>query len=138
MMSGSAASTHTSSSTPEAHGHVAPLREYLIVFAVLMALLAATVGAALIDFGRWGVFLAYSIAVAKGLLIVTYFMHLKGATKLTWVFAAAPFLWVTILLVYTFNDYRARKLYDTAEPMTHLLDPRPRPGLPGGGDVPSH
>jgi hypothetical protein len=35
-------------------------------------------------------------------------MHVKHASKLTWAFATAAFLWLAILLALTFNDYVTR------------------------------
>jgi cytochrome c oxidase subunit 4 len=89
-------------------------RAFRNVFVALLALLAATVGAAFLPWdrvpggGAWGTGVALAIAAAKALLIVLYFMHVRYGPRLTWAFAGAGFLWLGILLVLTFNDYLAR------------------------------
>jgi caa(3)-type oxidase subunit IV len=44
----------------------------------------------------------------KGLLVVMFFMHLKQATSLTKLFAAAGLVWLTIMLVFIMSDYVSR------------------------------
>jgi cytochrome c oxidase subunit 4 len=44
----------------------------------------------------------------KALLVVLYFMHVKYASKLTWLFVASGFFWLIIMLVITMNDYSSR------------------------------
>ena len=48
------------------------------------------------------------IASVKALLVVLYFMHVKYASKLTWLFVASGFFWLIIMLVITMNDYSSR------------------------------
>ena len=95
------------------HGHPTP-KAYLVVFLALLVLLALTVSAAFLDLDRWlpghfwGVAVTLSIAVAKGLLILLYFMHLKSGPRRAVAFAGAGFLWLGILIVLTFSDYLTR------------------------------
>jgi cytochrome c oxidase subunit 4 len=102
--------------------HVAPRREYYIIFAWLMALLVITVLAATRDWGTAGTVIAYIIASVKAVLIILYFMHVRYSTRLTWVFAGASFLWLGILLALTMSDYvsRPRANLQRADPMTIL------------------
>ncbi len=88
--------------------HLVPLRVYLGVFAALLVLTAATVGVAFVDLGAWNTPLALTIAVAKGLLVVLYFMHVRYGRRLVWLFAAAGFLWLAILFLFTFAEYLSR------------------------------
>ena len=100
--------------------HTIPVRTNLIVFASLLALLAATVGMAFVDLdiqiqGRSGPIdvplnfpLAMAIAATKAVLIMLYFMHLRYSARLTWVAAGASFLWLGILLVLSLSDYLSR------------------------------
>lgn len=77
----------------------------LTVLAALLALLAITIGLALVDVDRylpghgWAIPLAMGIAALKAALVVSYFMHVRYDTKLTRVFAAAGFVWLSILFV---------------------------------------
>src|SRR3954466_2704265 len=90
-----------------------PLRTYYIIFAWLMGLLVLTVLAAQIDldhlFPGLNLLVAMIIAVAKGALVVLFFMHVKQSSKLTWIFATAAFIWLGIMFTYAFSDYLARK-----------------------------
>jgi cytochrome c oxidase subunit IV len=92
------------------HGHVVvPISLYLKVFAALMVLLVVTLLAAIPDLGPWNIVIAMTIAVAKALLVVLYFMHLRWSTKLVQLFAGAALYWLAILFVLTLNDYMSRQ-----------------------------
>ena len=95
------------------HGHgghvVVPIGLYLKVFAALMVLLILTLAAAAIDLGPFNIVIAMTIAVAKALLVVLYFMHLRWSTKLVQLFAGAALYWLAILFVLTLNDYMSRQ-----------------------------
>lgn len=77
----------------------------IAVLAVLMLLLAATIGLALIDIDHylpghgWGLPLAMGIAALKAALVVGYFMHVRYSDRLTRVFATAGFAWLGIMFV---------------------------------------
>ena len=93
--------------------HVVAKSLYVKVLIALMALLILTVGASFVDFDKFvgrgaSAAIAMSIAIAKGLLIVLFFMHVKYGQKLTWAFAAAGFIWLSILMTLTLTDYLTR------------------------------
>lgn len=88
--------------------HPASTRTYYLVFVALLVLLAATVLAAEIEHRAANTLLSIGIAVAKALLIMIFFMHLKFAKSLIRVFAAAGFLWLGILFALLFSDYLSR------------------------------
>jgi len=83
-------------------------RTYISTFIALMALLAATVGAAYIDLGQLNLPIAMVISIAKTLLIVLFFMHVRHSSRVTWIFAAAGFFWLLILLCLAMADYATR------------------------------
>lgn len=92
---------------------IVPLRLYVGVFTALILLTGLTVGVAFFDLGGGrlhfaNALAAITIAVAKGLLVVLYFMHLRYSTRLTWVFAGAGVFWLLILIVLTLADYLSR------------------------------
>jgi cytochrome c oxidase subunit 4 len=97
--------THHETSSPG-------VRVYVVAYVALMALLAATVLAAFVPWSRvapgWGVAVALTIAVVKGLLILLYFMHVKYSARMVWAFAGAGFLWLGIMFTLTFSDYLTR------------------------------
>jgi cytochrome c oxidase subunit 4 len=88
--------------------HIIPKRTYYLVFATLLVLLILTVLAGLIDLGVLNIIIAMTIAVTKAVLIILYFMHVRYSSRLTWVFAGAAFLWLSILLGLTMSDYISR------------------------------
>lgn len=89
-------------------------RAYLFVFLALMVLLALTIIAAFVDLNAWlpghfwSLSVAIGIALAKALLILLYFMHVKFGSRPAMAFACAGFLWLGILLVLTFSEYLTR------------------------------
>jgi cytochrome c oxidase subunit 4 len=94
----------------EGHGehHIVPISTYLMVFALLMALLIITLAAASLNLGEWNLVIAITIAVLKALLVVLFFMHLRWSTYLVRVFAGAALFWLSILFVLTLQDYFSR------------------------------
>ncbi|NWF80654.1 MAG: cytochrome C oxidase subunit IV family protein [Chloroflexi bacterium] len=94
------------------HGHIGQATYYK-VFAALMVLMALTVGAwwieGIIALPRLlGVAIAMTIAIAKTVLIVLFFMHVKVSERATQLYAAAAFLGFAILVIITMGDYFAR------------------------------
>lgn len=81
---------------------------YYKVAAVLMLLLGLTVGVYFVPLGSFGVVVALTIAFAKAVLIILFFMHVRYSSRLTMVMAGAGFFWLLILFVLTFSDYISR------------------------------
>src|SRR4051794_17746426 len=96
------------STISHSHTHDQPhigLKTYFVIYGALLGLMALTFGAAWVDLGAANFPVAMTIATAKTVLIVLYFMHVRYSDKLTWVFATAAFLWLLIFIVGTLNDY---------------------------------
>jgi cytochrome c oxidase subunit IV len=89
-------------------GHVAPKSMYYAVFGALIVGTALTVGAAEVDLGALNNVVMLAIACTKALLVILFFMHVKWATRLTWVVAASGFVWLLILFGITMTDYLSR------------------------------
>lgn len=83
-------------------------RTYLLNSAALMALLALTIAAAFVNLGPLNTIAAISISAAKGALIILFFMHLRYSRPVLWVFAAAGFFWLAIMLLMAMSDYLTR------------------------------
>ncbi len=92
--------------------HALSVRDYLLIFAVLTALLVATIGVSFLPLGRLSLPVALAIAGCKAVLIALYFMHLRSSNRLTWVFSGAALLWFGILMTLTLNDYLTRTWLD--------------------------
>ncbi len=83
-------------------------KTYLKTFALLMALLALTVGANFINLGPFNVAVAMLISVAKAALILLFFMEVRYSPPLVWLFATAGFVWLVLMLVIMLSDYYTR------------------------------
>ena len=89
-------------------GEAMPIRTYVLVFVGLVALTFVTTWLAGADYGWLNIFFAMTIAVAKALLVVLYFMHLLHSPKIYWIFAGAGVVWLAILIVLTMADFDTR------------------------------
>jgi cytochrome c oxidase subunit 4 len=89
-------------------GHVAPRSLYFAVFAALVVGTILTVIVAKFDLGPLNNIVMLTIACAKALLVVLFFMHVRWGTRLTWVVAGAGFFWLLILFSITLADYASR------------------------------
>lgn len=89
--------------------HEVPITGYLAVFAILVVLMLATIGAA--EFLHLPTLamnlIAMAIAVLKATLVILYFMGVKYTTQLCKIFAIGGFVWVTLMLIM-FCDYGTR------------------------------
>ena len=91
-----------------ATSHILPKSTYYAVYAALMVMLLATVGAAYVDLGRFNFLVSMTIAVIKAVLIALIFMHVRYSERLVWIFASAAFFWLAILIGLSLNDYFTR------------------------------
>lgn len=103
--------THEHVEDVGSHGehHVVPLLVYYKVFAALMVLLILTLAAAAVELGPFNIVIAMTIAVAKAVLVVLYFMHVRWSSQLVKFFAGATFFWLMILFSLTMADYFSRQ-----------------------------
>lgn len=98
---------HSAGEHASGHDHP-PVWHYIAVFWFLIAFLLLTVGAAVVDLGKWNLTVAIVIAVAKVAAIMAIFMHLKYTTNLVRFFALIAFGFLVILFVFTLADYFSR------------------------------
>jgi cytochrome c oxidase subunit IV len=89
--------------------HIVSRKTYIVVWALLMALMILTAGLSRIDLGEWSTPVALVIAAIKALLVILFFMHVRyESQKMAWVFVVAGFFWLGILLALTMTDYLSR------------------------------
>ena len=81
---------------------------YFRVSILLAILLVATVAAAQYDLGHWNVPIAMGIALAKAVLIVLFFMHIRYGSPLLRLFAFGGLLWLFVMFVLTASDIVTR------------------------------
>ena len=94
--------------------HVAPKPQLFAVFAALMVLTVATVLVSRVNLGYLNLPVAMAVAVTKALLVILIFMEVKYSPKLVQVTAAAGFLFLGIMILYTMTDYLSRNLLGVA------------------------
>jgi len=86
-----------------------PLTTYVVIWIALLAGTALTVFAAHIDLGPFNAAVALTIATAKALLVVLFFMHLKGSSeKLLKLVVISTVFFLLILLALSMADYGTR------------------------------
>ncbi len=88
--------------------HIVPVKNYVAVFVALILLTALTTGVAYIDLGPLNTVAALAIAVAKMLLVVLFFMHVKYASGMTKIVIIAGVFWLAILIALTMADEMTR------------------------------
>jgi cytochrome c oxidase subunit 4 len=91
-------------------------KTYVLVFLALLGLLAATLIMAQFDLGLLNSVAAMAIACAKAVLIILYFMHIRYSSRVIWVYAAAGFFWLAILIVLSMSDFLTRGWLPVAGP----------------------
>lgn len=99
--------------------HVSPVSMYLTIFGALLVLMVLTIAVWFVHLGGFGTIIAMGIALTKAVLVVLFFMHVKDASRLTWIFAGAAFVWLMILFAFTFNDYWTRGVAPHETDLTH-------------------
>ena len=99
--------------------HIVPLRIYYRVFLTLLAMTALTVAVAYVDLDWGNTPIALGIALFKATIVILFFMHMRYNTPVMWLFAAAGFFWLLILLVLTMQDYYTRS-WETPVPVEFL------------------
>ena len=88
--------------------HIASLKSYYTVFTSLLVLTGITVWVAFMDLGALNNVVALSIAVAKALLVILFFMHVRQNSQLIKLFVGAGFFWLVIMFSFTLGDIFTR------------------------------
>jgi cytochrome c oxidase subunit 4 len=88
--------------------HVAPKSLYYAVFAALIVGTLLTYAAARVDMGPLNNIVMLAIALAKALLVILFFMHVRWGTRLTWLVVASGFFWLLIMFSVTMTDFLTR------------------------------
>jgi cytochrome c oxidase subunit 4 len=84
------------------------VKNYVFIFLILIALTITTVAVSKIELGEFNFIVAMTIAVIKAVLVILFFMHVKGSSAMTKLFVGAGFFWMAILLVFVLSDYLSR------------------------------
>ncbi len=111
--------------------HIVPVKNYVAVFIALLILTGLTTTVAYIDLGQtaigkthmidWNTVAALTIAVAKMLLVILFFMHVKYSPGLTRLVITAGFFWLAIMITLTLSDELTRGWTGTPQPWSVML-----------------
>jgi cytochrome c oxidase subunit 4 len=85
-----------------------PVATYILTWLTLLVLTALTVTAAMVSWGGKSIFVALSVAAAKSVLVLTYFMHLRHEARIFRVLFLITVLALTVFIVLTFTDVAFR------------------------------
>jgi cytochrome c oxidase subunit IV len=130
-----------SSHSQHTHEHGGPA-VYTRNLVILLILTAITVGFSYVDFGSANVAIALIVASIKATLVALFFMHLRWEKPVNSIIGVAGFLFLGILLLFTFLDTDTRrdasprnlkgmeKATPVPESMNPLLTPPPQPAQP--------
>ena len=91
-----------------AGGMTAGVRRLVLVWAGLLALLAATLGAAFLPLGAIKPWIGYAIAAGKAALVLWFFMGMRGEGGLARLASVVAFAWLAIMLTLASADYLTR------------------------------
>jgi len=83
-------------------------KNYLLIWAALLLLLFLTWGVSRLNLGPFNLVAALGIAILKMALVILYFMHVRYSSRVTWIFVAAGFIWLLIMIDLTMSDYLTR------------------------------
>jgi cytochrome c oxidase subunit 4 len=106
------------------------------IWAALLALLLLTWGLAQLDLHHFNVAAALTIALLKMLLVLLVFMHVKYKPPLTWIFVAAGFIWLLIMVDLSLSDYMSRGSVPRVLDKTWKHDAWPAPTKEEPGPAP--
>jgi cytochrome c oxidase subunit IV len=105
---------NTMINSKEIKDHIVPVKTYYMVWIALMALMAITAFISTINLGDWSTLIALSIAAAKAVLVLLFFMHLRYEDyKLIAVVFVAGLFWLGIMFVLSLTDYLTRGITGT-------------------------
>ena len=97
------------------HNH-GGIKIYVVVLTALLLLTAVTVWAAFINFGHMNIVIALAIAVIKASLVMFFFMHLKGSPGILKLYVLSAFIFMSVLIGMTMNDFLTRGWGPQLEP----------------------
>ena len=98
------------------HVFIPKVSTLVAVWATLVVLTGVTSAASYVDVGEWNIVVALLIAVTKASLVVWIFMGVRHTTTLTRLFVVAGLVWLFIMILLTFSDYRTRGWTYQAQP----------------------
>lgn len=88
---------------------IAPKYVFIAIWLALMCLLFIMYGLAQFDLGSVGTAVIMILAFIQMLLVLSFFMRLRHASKVIRLFSLAGFCWLLFLFILAFADYLTRQ-----------------------------
>ena len=88
--------------------HLVQRWTYYTVYAILMVCTYLTWQVAYFDLGSFNTVAALGIAAFKAVLVILFFMHVRGSPRLVTIVVISGLFWLGILLALTMSDYLTR------------------------------
>jgi len=88
----------------------ATLRAYFMVFGMLMVFTALTVAVAFMDLGAMNNVAAIGIAVAKAVMVMAIFMHVRGSSNLIYFCIFGSLFFLSLMFYFPLIDVLTRNL----------------------------
>ncbi len=85
-----------------------PRKFFFLIWIILLLLLLLNWGLAQFNLGTFNVVAVLAIAFVQMTLSILYFMHVRYNPRLVWIFVAAGFIWLCIMIDLTLSDYLTR------------------------------
>lgn len=98
------------------------VKTYVLVFVALIVLTFTTVTVSQLELGEFHVIVALLIAFIKASLVAWIFMGVRRSTHMTRLFVVAGLVWLLIMMVITFGDYRTRDWDYMPKPWSNRAD----------------
>ncbi|MCE9531777.1 MAG: oxidase [Planctomycetes bacterium] len=93
------------------HSNAAPSKaSYLVIYLMIASLIFVAIGVSFMNLGSASVYANLIVAATQASLLAYFFMHLKGADKLTWLIAGAGLFWIFIMFLLLLTDYLTRHI----------------------------
>jgi cytochrome c oxidase subunit 4 len=112
------------------HVHISSTQFYVGIFLALVCLTILTVKVSYYDFGEANILIAMAVATAKASLVAIFFMHLAHDKKFNALTFISAFLFLSIFIVFTYDDLGRRGQVDNAYGGT--IDPQTGAAAAGG------
>lgn len=93
-------------------------KSYVVIFAILIALLGLNFALSQRDLGCWGPVVTVGISCVQAFLLGAYFMHLRESPKLNWVFALSGVFFLAILVAFVVTDNAGRASQQIKSPVS--------------------
>jgi cytochrome c oxidase subunit 4 len=100
---------------PKSLAHVDPIKDYLVIWFLLLVLLVITVLVAFKDLGVLSMAVAMGVAVVKAGMVIWVFMGMRHSTRLMQVWASIALIFLFTMFLLALSDYLVPNRMDVGD-----------------------